>query len=217
MKKILLQNKEILTIVIAIILVMAMLINPNITMTTLIEYAVQKPFRVMLIIWFLYALKSVILVVPIIVLQLMVGNIFSTWTAVLVNLIGIMICCIIPYKIGEKKGITLIEKVIRKYPTLLPLIEKQQGNSLFFCFIMRTISGIPNDVVTMYIGAIKIPFWQNLLGGTLGMMPSMLLATFLGHNIRNPWSPEFWFSVVSMVLFFFVSVFAYYMYMKKQK
>ena len=69
----------------------------------------------------------------------------------------------------------------------------------------------------MYLGATHTPFLHNLLGGTLGILPGMILATFMGINIQDPSSPAFWISLTLSVGLAILSTVLYYAYLKRQK
>lgn len=152
---------------------------------------------------------------PLIILEIAVGHLFSTWTALGINFAGIIIILTIPYLIGKASGIEAINKLVRKYPRFGDIIGKQQDNALFLCFFLRIINCLPGDVVTMYLGATRTPFWKNLLAGALGILPGMVLATLMGNGIQDPGSPTFWISAVLMVVLAALSVLLYYAYRRK--
>ena len=96
-------------------------------------------------------------------------------------------------------------------------MEKQSSHSSFLCFFLRVISCLPGDLVTMYLGATHTPFFHNLLGGTLGILPGLILATFMGRSIQDPSSPAFWISAALSVGLTVLSTVLYYVYLKRQK
>ena len=57
-----------------------------------------------------------------------------------------------------------------------------------------------------------MPFLTNVIGGTLGSFPSMVLTTFLGANIRNPESPAFWHALGLNVAWVILSGLGFYLY-----
>lgn len=91
------------------------------------------------------------------------------------------------------------------------------GEFLFLCFFLRVISCLPGDVVTMYLGATKTPFWKNLLAGSLGLLPGMVLATFMGESVQQPQSPMFWICGGLMSTFAALSAGLYYWYRRTMK
>ena len=210
------QHIKYAILVICLLLAAGFLIgNQNISVEAVLAFTPEDPIKAALIILLLYALKSATVFFPLIVLEIAVGHLFSPWAALGVNFVGMIIILTIPYLIGKAAGIEAINKLVRKYPRFRDVIGKQQNNALFLCFFLRIISCLPGDVVTMYLGAIRTPFWQNLLAGTLGVLPGMILATFMGSNIQDPNSPAFWISAILMVTLAALSALLYYAYRRK--
>lgn len=77
----------------------------------------------------------------------------------------------------------------------------------------------PLVVLEIAVGHL-FPVWAalaiNLIGGTLGILPGMILATVMGNNIRDPNSPVFWGSIVLTVLLSVLSVGLEYLYRRKR-
>ena len=164
-----------------------------------------------------YLLKSLTIFFPLLILEMSVGYLFPAPVALFLNFLGIWIVLTIPYWIGRTLGLRQVSKLIRKYPKFQAIIEKQQDHSFFLCFFLRVINCLPGDLVTMYLGATHTPFFHNLFGGALGVLPGMVLATFMGINIQNPSSPAFWISVALSVGLAVLSTMLYYFYLKRQK
>ena len=57
----------------------------------------------------LYAVKSVSFIFPIAILQLAVGHLFSTGTALLVNFLGRAVTLALPYWMGRFSGSSMVE------------------------------------------------------------------------------------------------------------
>ena len=100
---------------------------------------------------------------------------------------------------------SMVENLTSKYPKLKTVVDYQNGNPLYISFFMRTLNFLPGDAVSLFLGAVKIPFEVYMLGGMLGTFPGVILATIFGANIKNPGSPAFWLSAVLLVM---ISVFS---------
>ena len=48
----------------------------------------------------------------------------------------------------------------------------------------------------MYFGATRMSYRKNMIAGTLGFLPGMILATLLGSSVQYPNSPAFWISSI---------------------
>lgn len=206
----------ILAVCVLIILVW-LIVNPDVSVQTLLDHTPQNPVAAAVVILLLYAFKSITVFFPLIVLEITTGYIFPSWEAVLINFAGILIVLTVPYGIGRTAGMDTIQKQIQKRPKFEEILKMQKCNSFFLCFFLRIISCLPGDIVTMYLGATKTPFWKNLVAGTLGILPGMLLATLLGRSIQDPKSPIFWLSAGLTVILAALSVLVYYLYRRRMK
>ncbi len=192
-----------------------LLATGDFSVQALLEFTPEDPAKAAVVLLLLYALKSATVFFPLLVLEIAAGHLFSPLAALGINLAGILIVLTVPYGIGHFGGIDAIQKVVQKYPRLGEIIDKQQEGPFFLCFFLRVIGCLPGDIVTMYFGATRMPFWKNLIAGTLGILPSMILATFLGSSIQDPGSPAFWISVILMVTLSLLSLLLYYLYRRR--
>ena len=194
-------------------LIVVCVLRADLSLHELLTYTPQNPFLAAGLLLLFYGLKSATIFFPLLILEVAAGYLFPAPMALGVNLIGILIILTIPYWIGRAVGIKQINKLTCRYPKFEAIIEKQHDHALFLCFFLRIISCLPGDVVTMYLGATHVRFRKNLLGGALGVLPGMVLATFLGIGIQNPASPAFWISVGLTVGLAGVSTGLYYFYL----
>ncbi|MGI5953456.1 TVP38/TMEM64 family protein [Dysosmobacter sp.] len=192
-------------------------LHSDISLQAILTDPQQNPFLTAGLLLLFYMLKSLTIFFPLIILEMAAGYLFPAPMALVINFLGIWIALTIPYWIGRALGLRQISKLTRKYPKLQAILEKQSSHSVFLCFFLRVISCLPGDLVTMYLGATHTPFFQNLLGGALGILPGMILATFMGRSIQDPSSPAFWISAALSVALAVLSTALYYAYLKRQK
>lgn len=203
----------ILTVILAVVVVI--LVKTDFSVKTVLSYTPENPVLAACLLVILYSVKSATVVFPVAVLEIAAGHLFSTGTALIINSVGIGVLLTVPYLIGYHSGIHVIRKIIRKYPAFEEIVETQQENSYFLCFFLRVIGCLPGDIVTMYFGATKTPYLQNLIGGFLGMCPGMILATVLGSGIQDPSSSSFWISVLLTLILSVTSFLVYRLYRRK--
>lgn len=201
----------ILTAVLASLLLL-ILHHFHITPEMILNYRPPNLFLAAVILILLHAVKMFIPLLSIAVLQIAAGHLFPTGIALLVNSAGILMSVTVPYWIGRWAGMKTIGKLTDRYPHFQVFLERQQENAWFFCFFIRVVGLLPADLVTMYIGATRIPFLPNLLTGSLGFVPGMILATLMGSSIREPSSPVFWISIALSALLSVGSAAGYHVY-----
>lgn len=186
----------------------------HITAEQILSWQPENMFLAAFILLLLFAVKSTLVFVPIMIPQILVGHLYTRDIAILLNLLGLMIVMTVPYWIGKRLGSHKVEHMLHKYPKIRILLKAQEENQMAFSFMLRACSVPPPDVVTMYLGATGIPFTTNLVGGVLGCFPGMVLTTFLGSNIRNPESPAFWKALALNVIWVLLSGLGFYLYRK---
>jgi uncharacterized membrane protein YdjX (TVP38/TMEM64 family) len=185
--------------------------NELLTIQKLFDYSPNNLFLAMLFMLALYGIKPIVLVLPVPMLQIVVGMIFSPFFAFLVNTLGLVISCTVAYGIGLLLGKDRVEKLMRKFKKSKDLKRQRKNNEEFFVFIIRAIGLVSMDVTGMFFGSVQTPFLKYLIYSTLGLIPAMLIATFIGLTADDPASPSFILSLIVKVILVVVSL-KYYKY-----
>ena len=186
----------------------------HITMEEILSWQPKNLFLAALAIACFFAVKSASVFIPIMIPQILAGHLYSRDMALLINLLGLVIVMSVPYWIGKGLGSAKMEQLLQKYPKIQSILKAQDDNQMAFSFMLRACCVPPADMVTMYLGATGMPFLTNVIGGTLGSFPSMVLTTFLGANIRNPESPAFWKALALNVAWVILSGLGFYLFRK---
>lgn len=187
----------------------------KITVQTVLNYTPENPLFAGLIILLLYAIKSISFVFPVVVLQVATGHLFKTPAALFINFTGRMITLAIPYWMGRFSGSDMADSLLGKYPKLKKICLRHGRHPLYISFLLRTFCFLPGDVVSLYLGAIKIPFCYYLAGGFIGTFLGVVLSTIFGASITEPGSPAFILSASLITLVAVVS-FAFWYKNKNQ-
>ena len=198
-------------------LVAVLLHGRQLTAEELLSYTPQQPLFAVLFFMLLYAVKSISFFIPVIILQLAVGILFPTPWALLINALGSAVCFSIPYWMGLHAQDAWLQKLLQKYPKVGQMVARQQNRELFVPFLMRVLSFLPLDIVSVYLGSIKIPYKKYLLGSMLGTLPGLIIATLLGTSITDPSSPLFVVSICLMLLLAGGSLLIYWLYNRKKQ
>lgn len=194
-----------------------LLSGEDVSVDALKSIAPAAPILAMGFLVALYAFKSLTVVFPIIVLNVLGGFLFSPAQALLVNCVGVAVELTIPYWIGRLSGADLVHRLEAKYPRFDRLLGENAENQFFLSFFLRVIFCLPGDLVSMYFGAVSMPFWGYLAGSFLGMLPGTVAATLLGMSITDPASPLFWVSVGLTVGLSVLSVVVYGLWKNREK
>lgn len=199
-RKIIIFLKYLPIAICAAFIILPLASGKEITVQAILDYTPKEPLAAAFVILFLYALKSMSFVFPIVVLQIATGHLFQTPAALLINFLGRAVTLTIPYLAGRFSGADMVKKLTEKYPKLAEICSRQGRSPLFISFLFRTFVFLPGDAVSMYLGAIRIPFPYYLTGGMLGTTLGVVLSTILGSSITEPGSPAFILSALLMAL-----------------
>ena len=148
-----------------------------------------------LVLFCLFAVKSVSVFVYSGILYAASGILFSLPIAIIVNIIGTVIMVSIPYFIGRKAGAQLVEHMIEKKPKLAVIRDFPHKNDLAFSFWVRIVGCLPGDLVCMYSGASKLNYWRYLVGSVLGSMSAVISFAVMGMSADDITSPAFLISL----------------------
>lgn len=146
-----------------------------------------------LILLALFALKGVSAFLLYSVLTTVTGLLFDLVPALLINLLGTVICVTIPYLAGKAaKREEVLDRIkgnkkLQKYYTdgamgLFPL-----------CFVLRTV-GVQSEVLGLLFGSLGMPYLPFLLASLLGMLSTLVSYTVLGMTVSR-------LSPVSLIFF----------------
>ncbi len=177
----------------------------------------STPFLLVLFILILYALKSLSVFFPVIVLQVAVGLLFQSFWAILLNIAGMAVAFSLPYFIGYYSGSAMVTKLLEKHPKVADMIEKQRGSDFFISFFLRIIGFLPVDLVSMYLGSVKTDFTKYILGSLIGVLPGVIAATVAGTSITDPASPTFIISLSITIILAVVSFMGNLLLQKRKK
>lgn len=158
---------------------------------TILKYTPDNPVLAAIILVLFFSLKSLTVVVPLSILYLSSGILFSPLFAVLISTIGLVMTITIPYWIGRFSGEEITRNICLKYPKAQKMEGYQNENAFFVCFITRIIGFLPCDIVSLYFGACNTNFIVYLLAGVSGSLLSIITNTLLGTRLSNPFSIEF--------------------------
>ena len=164
---------------------------------SIVDYLPQGSWRSAVVLLAFYAVKGLVFVVPVPLLQFAASRLFTKPSAILVNLLGIVLCYLVPYAAGFFFGEKATQRFAHQYEKIAPFVERCHEHRFAICFIPRLISFVPNDLLSVYLGAAQIPFSVFLLASTLASAPKIVLNTLAGASIHDPTSPMF---IISLLL-----------------
>jgi len=192
-----LKEHQLLLRIVAVVLLLIVLL-PRIqylTIDGIVEYTPTSPLVAFAVFMFIYAVKAVVMVVPISVLYVASGIVFPFYQAILITGVGVSVAMTIGYLNGRHLGYLKVQKFICKYPKVGVLLDDKRGNILYLCFLSRLIP-FPFDLVSMFHGAVSLPFGKYVLMSLLGIAPKAIPLILTASHVTDMQSPQFITSLV---------------------
>ena len=139
-----------------LVIILICLINRDkITVDAIVNFTPGNKWAAALVIWLLFAFKSISVVVYGGLIYAASGIMFSLPVAIIVNTVGTALMVSIPFFIGKKAGNGTINKIVEKNPKLEVLRSVPNKNELFISFFVRLLGILPSDLVSMYLGLMQ--------------------------------------------------------------
>lgn len=132
-----------------------------------------------------FGLKSLSVVFPLAALFVTSGMIYPLYISIPLNVVGLAVCFTVPYLVGRFSGTELLDHLVEKYPKVNRFVEKSHENDLFATYITRAIIVVPGDIASLVFGALRMPYRPYLLGSILGVLPEMLVITYIGGELDS--------------------------------
>ncbi len=190
----------------------------DVSVEHILEFTPDNLFVAALVIWGIFALKSMSLFFPMLIIIAATGTIFpNVFLAVLINTAGIIIQITIPYMIGRFAERDFVERLLNKNMKAGRLREIKSKNEWFLAYFLRVINILPCDLVSLFMGSTGFGYMKYYIGSVLGILPGMVATTVLGAKITDPSSPEFLIAASVEIVFSVTSFIVYRIYLKKQR
>lgn len=184
------KTKEFLSIVLRIAVALVIFVAVITNYETLKNLDLRELVSSIAVIWYayfavigVYALKSVVFVVPAMMIYVSVGISFDTGTALILNLIGLIVEVTITYFLGKFLGGEYVSKLLEKNKGGRKLLGMKAKTKNSFLFIARVVPAFPIDFTSLFLGSSNYNFISYLLISILGIYPRVLLFTIIGDSI----------------------------------
>lgn len=154
------------------------------TTATILQYSPHTLPLAAVFLLLLYLAKGLTVFIPLVVLETTAGLLFSPIWAVIINLLGISLATVPPFLVGRNHCSDKISATA--LPRLRPFLQFRENGDFCFSFLVRLCGILPFDLVSLGFGTLGIHPAVCILAGTLGYLPRMLAATFLGATLSTP-------------------------------
>lgn len=175
----------------AALIVVSILHRDQISTDDIFRFTPQNEFLAAVVLLVFFAIKSVSMVIYVGLLYAAAGIMFPLPLAIVVNILGTAIMVTIPYWIGRSGGAEFVQNTVKKYPKLAFVSEIKRGSDFWFSFIIRLVGMFPSDIISIYMGAIRLEFRAYLLSCVLAFLPPVVTFSVMGMSLTDIGSPNF--------------------------
>lgn len=108
-------------------------------------------------------------------------------TAILVNVIGSVLCISVSYLVGRTSKSLTFEGVLEKYPKFARYLGNADEHSFLTCYVVHSLH-LSTEVQGVLFGLIRTPYLAYIASSMTALLPSMLCYTVFGSawDYKNP-------------------------------
>ena len=134
---------------------------------------------VVLILLIMYALKPIVMLLPVNVLYIVAGVFFSPVLAVVITYIGLAAMLAVGYINGKELGEHKVSETLAKHKKAASFLDSRR-NITSMCFVVRLLP-MPKDLFSMFFGAVRMPFYKYMVISLAGMSPVMISSVIAAY------------------------------------
>ena len=130
-----------------------------------------------------YFVKAILLVLPASLIYISVGLALDTKTALIINMLGIVIEVIVTYFLGKFLGKSAVEKKLKGTKGGDKLLAMRDKNKNVATLLIRFLPVFPIDFSSLFMGAFDFKFLPYFLCSVAGLAPRVIGFTILGDGL----------------------------------
>lgn len=165
---------------------------------------------VILLMFFIYFIKSYIPFLPLSIVCLMTGSLFGRywWAALIINMAGLALMFFLRFNSGRVKGENYMQNLLRKSKYVRMAIDVNGVSSYSLLAAFRFFPCFPINFVSRLYGANKdCKFQWYMLISIAAIAPRTYVYTRIGRELFNPFSKVFITLLMILVAFSGLGVF----------
>lgn len=156
------------------------------------------PLAILLLLM-LFALKSATFVFYAGILYAASGTLFPLPLAIVANILGTAVMALFPYFLGRALGTEAVNAFISHKPQVQKMRALRAENDFLFVYLVRACR-LSFDVVSLFLGAVGVPFQKYLPASVLGMLVPIVIYPIIGMSLSDPHSPLFRLSILAEII-----------------
>ena len=134
-------------------------------------------------IWGVYLVKSVLFIIPAMLIYVSIGMAFPAPTACMISLMGIILEITVTYLLGLFLGGPYVTKLLSKTKPGKKVLDMKLNENFPTLLVIRALPVFPIDFVSLFWGASRCGFIKYFIASVVGIMPRVILFTIIGEGI----------------------------------
>lgn len=163
--------------------------------------SIDNNFLVVLTIIFIFALKSILPIIPFSAICLVTGIILPPQLSIIVNLAGASVWLMIKYLWGFTLGPGYLSKILNRYKKIKDVLQSKGNGNPLLLFAFRVIPFFPHNTVSQLYGSMQFNPRKYLLISLLGLLPRIVAYAFVGESLFDPFSFSFYMPIILLLAF----------------
>lgn len=91
----------------------------------------------------------------------------------------------VAYGLGRILSADFVSQLTERYPKFRAMVRCQHSSTVFFCIIVRSITFLLSDIISLYLSASKCGFGKYMLGSTVGTVISLVIIKSGFEMLKN--------------------------------
>lgn len=148
----------------------------------------------------LFAVKSVAAFIPFSVLFISSGMVFSAPVAMGVSILGFALLISVKFLWGKKFGGGNAHKLAVKSKSITRFMDLKGKGNKWMLVVLRFVPFVPVGTVSRAYGATEMKYLPFVGLSVLGFLPRVVLWSFVGSNIFDPFTPTFMAPIIVLLI-----------------
>lgn len=148
----------------------------------------------------LFVVKSVAAFIPFSVLFISSGMVFSAPVAMGVSVLGFALLISVKFLWGKKFGGGNAHKLAVKSKSITRFMDLKGKGNKWMLVVLRFVPFVPVGTVSRAYGATEMKYLPFVGLSVLGFLPRVVLWSFVGSNIFDPFTPTFMAPIIVLLI-----------------
>ena len=148
----------------------------------------------------LFAVKSVVAFIPFSVLFISSGMVFSAPVAMGVSVLGFALLISVKFLWGKKFGGGNAHKLAVKSKSVTRFMDLKGKGNKWMLVVLRFVPFVPVGTISRAYGATEMKYLPFIGLSVLGFLPRVVLWSFVGSNIFDPFTPTFMAPIIVLLI-----------------